>query len=602
MVQSLILQSKIKRKMLVAVFLFTISISILLYSNVVKGDFVYDDYFFSSRAAYLSKPSSLSEIWGQTYVYPNKFSGVYRPLVIFTFALNFIIFGENTVSFHLVNIFLNGIITFLVFLLVYKVFGTLSLAFFSSLIFAFLPIHPEAVSFIKSRDDLLSSLFAILAWLVFMKGTDKPRIRHMHIFYSSLLYLLAVLSKETIFIVPLLFVIFYSIKKGLGFNNIFRFGVSFMLPPLVYLGVRYKILGQYAFGQDNSFFVVNPLNGSDIYTRVYTAFKIAYLYIIKIFVPYNLSANYHYNQFTLVNNRFKSAEALMGVGLIAVLIFFIFNKKYRNSVWGLGSLIFMIPYLMFSKLVFNGGEIIGERWMYFPSIGAAIIYGHVISRIWDYNRKLSAIIIIIVLSAYTYIIIPRNNVWGSKWALYESMLVSAPRSAQSHFLKATAIYKDWRNRPIKSSSSIDEGLEWEKGDLNMIEEEIAIAEAIYPYHPPLLLLKGMIAYWQKNYQLSEKYIWRSIKIFPKVNQAHFYFGMSLFKQGQYLRSLKYISKLNEFTPNDPRFQYVMALNYYRLGDLEAAQKYYQDFDPDIPEDEMVYLLQDFREENNQIRR
>lgn len=601
MAQDPALQNTSKIKILLAVFLLSMSLSIFLYANVIKGDFLYDDHFFSSRAAYLSKSGSLIEIWNQTYVYPNKASGVYRPLVVFTFALNFILFGYNTVSFHLVNIILNGIVTFLVFLVVYRIFNRLFLAFFSSLIFAFLPIHTEAISFIKSRDDLLSSLFAILAWLLFMKGVEGREIKYRYIFCSSLLYIGGVLSKETIIIIPILFIALYSVKNGSRLKNIVRLGVSFAPVVLVYLIVRYKVLGKYAFGQDDSFFVINPLNGADIHTRILTAFKIGYLYVVKTFIPYNLSANYHYNQLTLVSNLFKSPEALIGLGLSVIIIYFILNKKYRSSVWGRGSLIFIIPYFMFSKLVFNGGEIMGERWMYFPSIGISIIYGHIINRIWDHNRKLSAVVIFAILSIYTCVIIPRNNAWESSRTLYESMLISAPKSAQSHFLKASTMYKDWRDMPIRSNSRIDKGLKWEKGDLNEIEEEIAIAEAIYPDHPPLLLLKGMIAYWQKDYHLSEKYVGSSIEVFPKANQAHFYFGMSLIKQGQYLRSLKYVSQLNELLPNDLRFQYLMALDHYKLGDLGSAKKYYPDFDPDIPEDEMVYFLQDFNEGNNQIR-
>ena len=150
-----------------------IALSFLLYGNSLKGEFVYDDNFFADRIE-LRSPEHILKIWTEPYLPQNLAAGLYRPFAVFLFALDFILFGESPVSFHLINIVLNGIVVFLVFLLVFKIFGDRKLAVIAALFFAFLPIHTESVAFIKSRDEILAALFAIWSWLLFISLEVAP--------------------------------------------------------------------------------------------------------------------------------------------------------------------------------------------------------------------------------------------------------------------------------------------------------------------------------------------------------------------------------------------------------------------------------------------
>ena len=115
------------RNFLFFIFLGALALSFLLYGNSLKGDFVYDDHFFADRAE-LRSPAYLFKVWTEPYLPQHIASGLYRPLTVFSFALNFIIFGNSPLSFHVVNILLNGAVIFLVFLLVFKLFKNKTLA------------------------------------------------------------------------------------------------------------------------------------------------------------------------------------------------------------------------------------------------------------------------------------------------------------------------------------------------------------------------------------------------------------------------------------------------------------------------------------------
>jgi len=184
------------RKHLFLVFLGSLAISFLLYGNGIKGNFVYDDQFFAGRSE-LRSAGHLANLWLEPYEPSRSYNGVYRPLAIFSFSLNFVLLGSSPVSFHTINIILNAVSVFLLFILVLKLFDNINLALFSALFYGFLPIHTEAVAFIKSRDELLATIFILLAWLLFIKSTEKS-INWKGIFGSSVLFLLSLLSKEII--------------------------------------------------------------------------------------------------------------------------------------------------------------------------------------------------------------------------------------------------------------------------------------------------------------------------------------------------------------------------------------------------------------------
>ena len=75
------------------------------------------------------------------------------------------------------------------------IFRTLpDLAFISALLFTMHPIHSEAIANVKSRDEIFSLIFISLTLLYTFKYLEFKRTRDL--FWASLLFLLALLSKE----------------------------------------------------------------------------------------------------------------------------------------------------------------------------------------------------------------------------------------------------------------------------------------------------------------------------------------------------------------------------------------------------------------------
>ncbi len=585
----------------ILMLLISIGISFILYFNTIKGSFVYDDQFFNREE--LQSQSALSKVWFESYLPEHPQAGVYRPVTIFSFALDFIIFGNSPVSFRVINIILNGIVVFLVFLLVLRLFNNKRLAILSSLFFAFLPIHTEVVAFIKSRDEIFFALFITLSWLIFIKATEN-KVNYRQLILSSIFYFLGLLSKEMVIIAPVLFILVYRIQKKASLKQTLKISLTFLFTAIAYFGMRYLALGKYAFGSSDDYFVTNPLAYASLWIKVWTPLKIAFIYISKTFVPINLSAAYQFNQVTLVSNPFHSAQAIFGLLLLGVLLFCVLQRKIRVMPIGIGALIFLVSYFMISKFFFQASDIVAERWMYFPSIGISIIAAYLLDEVYESQKLLGIIIFAIILIVYSTIIIPRNRVWLSETNLYESMIKSAPDSIQG-YLALTTVY-------------------FNAGKIDDAKREIVIASNIYKDDPRVLDSIGAIAIKERNYDLAESSLIKALQIKPDINQRllslskEYYdnknykkaletteiytklsghklepnrvwvYALTLARLGFFQRSLDIISQYS-LTENI-QFLPLIAENYYRLGYREKAFQYLGN---NLTEEQKTKILESF---------
>lgn len=587
--------------------------SFLLYGNTLKGEFVWDDVFFTNNPS-LKDPAYLTELWLEPVLPDSPATGLYRPLTMFTFALNLLADEKDPSGFHAVNIILNGLVSFLIFLLVFSLFKNKKLAFFSAVFFALLPIHTEAVALIKSRDELLSALFAVLAWLLFIKASpEKTRLRLGWLGLSAGFFFLGMLSKEFTVVVPALFFLVHWIQKGrpplkrlwrdLGWGLLF-YGGFFLL----YLWMRQTALPGTIFGNDD----IAPLSNILVVAPwwpggLLTPLKIAYLYISKIFVPIGLTASYHFKAVTLVLNLFYSWRGLLGLSFLGILIWLASWRKTRATAVGIGSLTFLILYLPASQFILRGGDIMGERWMYLPSLGMAMIAGWFFTYLHSRSKVIAITLFIAIGIFYSAVTIPRNLVWQTPRALFESMLYDSPKSVRGY--SAMAQYYFENGRFVESKEMIDKGL------------------AITNQEPNLYVVAASIAYRQKQFDLAEEFIKKALALetfssaailnYPRIlfsqgkyEEAQLWFdhflvqlpaslikfqerllyATILTKLGSYEESLIYIQQNLVDKASHPDVKKLIAVNFYRAGNQKEAFKY---LDASLSPEEKIAILEKF---------
>lgn len=575
-----------------------LAISFILYGNTIGGNFVYDDQLYNDRQE-LRDIRHIDDVFTEPYIVNSPEAGIYRPLVTFSFVLNYYLFGDSPVSFRIINIILNGVTAFLIFLVTYKLTGNKRLSYLTFLIFSFLPIHTEAVAFIKSRDEIMSLLFVLLSLLLFL---DKRLV------WSSVFFLSAVLSKEIAIVTPAIFLYIFTAQNGFKLKEVIKKSAYYIPSLVLFALLRLNALGSYAFGSNETQFIYNPMKFVDFEERISTALKVSYLFVQKLILPVNLSANYYYDTIKIISSPFQSYQSILGIMILAMLVYMTLAKKFRNHIVGIAAIMYLLPYLVVSNLIFASGDIMGERWIYLPSVGFAILLAYPISNLLadKKNKNIGYFIMVLLLLFYGTITINRNTVWTSNINLYQNMLKTAPNSVLT------------RNNLAR--------LYFSNGYLDKAKEEAQIALNIYPF-PPTLDLLGQISWRENNYAQAEKLFKRSIELNPKPIRSYSNLGQMYYEMGKYKEavdiltypvdampikkdvlvyalSLIKLKKYNEAidiieknygdNPTESKLRFALGLAYFKLGNLDKAKSYLDDTkNQSISEEEFFRSLKEF---------
>ena len=134
-----------------------------LYLNTIFNDYAVDDLAVIQENRFTKQGVAGIPILLRTFYwegYWNNNSGIYRPLSMVTFALEWQFFPDNPHAGHVTNIILYAITGFLLFKVLRRLMPEQNILFpfFVSLVFIAHPVHTEVVANIKSRDEILCLL------------------------------------------------------------------------------------------------------------------------------------------------------------------------------------------------------------------------------------------------------------------------------------------------------------------------------------------------------------------------------------------------------------------------------------------------------------
>ncbi|MBI4532683.1 MAG: hypothetical protein HY711_01950 [Candidatus Melainabacteria bacterium] len=246
-------------------FLLILAACIVSYWRCLNIGFLLDDFLHLDYVARFVQGDCrdfLQNFWGNWA--GSDVMKSYRPAVSVSFLIDYLLWGTNALGFHLTNVFLLFLCCLLVSLITLEITGLwgnrlgAGAAIWAGLLFAVYPAHPEAVSWIVGRVDLLCGVFylgSVFSYLRFrlLKETFYFKL-------SLVLFLLALLSKEMAVTLPLTILAIelglyqknFSILKyptrWLTFAPRFKYLGAFVLLLAVYAVFRWAILGSLVGG------------------------------------------------------------------------------------------------------------------------------------------------------------------------------------------------------------------------------------------------------------------------------------------------------------------------------------------------------------------
>src|SRR3989338_9193975 len=182
-------------------FIFFFITAIVLHLNTLSSFFLADDFQMISDVSHRG-PFDFRIFF--------EHGLFFRPLTLLVFYLDYCIWNTMFFGFHLTNLFLHSVCAFLIAHVSYYLFRVfhkdspppVSVAFYSAFIFLVLPNHAEVVTWISARGDSLAAVFFLTSLLFYLKYKFQDRSSFLII--SGFSYFMALLSKESVVILPLL--------------------------------------------------------------------------------------------------------------------------------------------------------------------------------------------------------------------------------------------------------------------------------------------------------------------------------------------------------------------------------------------------------------
>ena len=177
-------------------------ISFLAYMNTLQHQFVFDDFRIIVNNPFIKDWKYFPALFNSDYF---KISGElsYRPLVTLSYFIDYAIWGLNAFGFHLTNLLIHTLNTFIVYLLLFKITRRFNLTVISCLFFS---IHPHTYGDRQfcgiSGRPAVRYLFLLTVFFYVKLYTSK--YKKPCCVASLLAYFFSLLSKEMAISLPLI--------------------------------------------------------------------------------------------------------------------------------------------------------------------------------------------------------------------------------------------------------------------------------------------------------------------------------------------------------------------------------------------------------------
>ncbi len=434
-----------------------ILLSILLYFQCFQYGYVLDDKLaisennftksgFSGIWKLLSTDTFMGYLGEENNLLPG---GRYRPLSLITFAIEHQFFGLNPKLSHFINVILYGFCGLLTWVTMRRLFQERAVSKAAFICFSFLvailfithPIHTEAVSNIKGRDEIMSYFFSILTLSLALKYFDSKKISLILLMVIS--YFLGLMSKENtitfLAIIPAALLLFRSENK----KAILLIGSTLLVTSLAYLALRFSIIDFST--QESTDVMNNPFVGMTSMQRYATISYTLLKYIGLMFVPAPLTHDYYPYHIPILN--FGDWRAILSIVLHLSLILMIpyFWKKHRKISF---SIIFYLASIsIVSNIIVGVGTFMNERFAFTASLSACIVLVYLIkkgSKKFSKNKNTFISIVGLVAVMYSILTISRVPAWESELALNSAAIKVSKNSARANSFMATALFNRYK--------------------------------------------------------------------------------------------------------------------------------------------------------------
>ncbi|MEW6377602.1 MAG: tetratricopeptide repeat protein [Thermodesulfobacteriota bacterium] len=572
---------------------------------------------FLAGGLYINSLGNLFTNWDDAMIYQNStirnlsWEGIktlfsyqpgntYQPIRMLSYAIDYHFWKLNPLGYHVTSILFYILTCVMVFFTIRKLSAHLRekaspdsherIALFGSLLFVAHPVHVESVTWLAARKEVLQGFFFFLAFYIYLKGGECEGQKKMVYLGSVLLaFLLAVLSKPSAIVFPMVILIYEIAKRKNKLTDFIRshwlFFVISILISIIFFSILMKVMFE-ARG-------IKQYRGSDIGSNILVCLYV-FLQSIKLLVfTINYSAAY---SFFVSMPVFSLKNVILILITFSLFAFSVLSLRKTKVIFF--SLFFffitLLPYLNIIPI----STLKADRYVFIASFSYSFLLGILFDRLYAYQHKkfslgffklLSVAVFLFLLAGYSFMTIRQNTIWKNSYTLWSDAVEKYPNSNTANALMGVVymelgmdgkaiqyLEKAVQILPYDYQSRNNLGIVY--GRIEQPEKalkELMTAIQLRPDDDTIKINLSVFYVRQKEYKKAEEVLKYLLSKNNQNANLHFRLGLVYKEAGQYEAAISELLKSMELAPHiiNP---YEELGNIYasRLKDMEKAKYYY----------------------------
>ncbi len=404
-----------------------VAATIISYWPSYSGGFLWDDNRHITGNTFLRSFSGLWSIWFQIGATPQ-----YYPLTHTSFWIEWQLWKDNPLGYHIVNVMLHTISSLLVVLFLKRI--KLHGAWLAGFVFALHPVHVESVAWISERKNTLSVLFVLLTLITFpglgqlpvlkrfkLDSAEDGAINYRAYGVAMLFFLMAVLSKTVTCTLPVVILAIVFWKKG---KIVKRDGL--LILPMFLVTIYFSRLTSWM--EQAVVSARGPGWGMSFTERLLIAGKALWWYAGKVVWPGELAFSY---ERWVIDTHSILAWIYVVAAILLLLTAWLLRKRL-----GIGPFVVLFifgatlfPALSFFNLFPHLYSFVADHFQYHSNIaliaglcaGVSILTIGVSSK----TRSASASVIVLLLGVLTF---KQSQIYHDRETLWRDTVIKTPTS------------------------------------------------------------------------------------------------------------------------------------------------------------------------------
>ena len=330
-----------------------------------------------------------------TGIFSKPYYGLYIPVTLASYALDYHWFHLNPFGYHLVNVFLHLLNVVLVYAAVNLLTGDWLVGLATAVLFGIHPVQVESVVWIAERKNVLASFFFLSAFLAYFFACRESRKKTVWLGTSLVLFALSCFAKPTAVVLPILLIAFDLSYSQRGAAKGVRY-LSFLSVALLCVAVN--VLARH--GEGKIHYVV-----SGSFWKTMLGMAVAMMrYFELLFLPLRQSLLY---RFPVYNSLGEPAVALSlaGLLLLAAGLGFLWRKDRKLFFWGAWYLTLLLPVMNLVPFP----SLMNDRYLYLPLVGIFTLLSILARRAG--RPAVAGLALILCVSGFTFLNVHRQEVW-----------------------------------------------------------------------------------------------------------------------------------------------------------------------------------------------